>query len=205
MKAANRIVLLFMSLAVVSGLIIFSAANAGAGPIRVLNGTTPERLTVTVGKSLIVESQTPIKRFSIPSPQVADVLVLTPRQLYLTGKAAGLTSLTLWGEGDKLTAVFEVEVAPDIASLKAKLHEAFPEERDIKVTAARDSVTLSGTVSDAATLSQVLSIAQAYAPGDKEGKRLLNLLEVGVEPRARSEIDELINHDAELIGGLASA
>lgn len=40
---------------------------------------------------------------------------------------------------------------------------------------------------------------------DIEKERLLNLLEVGVEPRARSEIDELINHDAELIGGLASA
>ena len=179
MKAQNRIAL-FLCLSVSLALLCFSPSNAGAaGPVKVNGGGTmaPESLTVISGRSVVIESQAPIKRFSIAAPHVADALVLSPTQLYIMGKAPGLTNLTIWGEGDKVAAVFDVEVIPDIASLKTKLHETFPEEKNIKVTAARDSISLSGTVSDAATLSQVLSIAQAYAPG--EGKKLLNLLEVG--------------------------
>jgi pilus assembly protein CpaC len=180
MKAGNRAAFLFLSLSVFVSLLAVSvgSANVWAAGVTV-NGTASEKLTLTAGKSIIIDSQFPVKRFSISAPQIADAIVLTPKQIYLTGKAPGLTNLMFWGEGDKLAAVFDVEVSPDIAALKAKLHEAFPQETNIKVSSARDSITLSGTVSDAATLSQVLSIADAYTPGTKEGKKLLNLLDVG--------------------------
>jgi pilus assembly protein CpaC len=159
-------------------------SGSAAGPERVaINPANPQNLTVTAGKSVILESQVSIKRFSIAAPEIADILVLTPRQLYLTGKAPGVTSLSLWGEGDRLSAVFDVEVTPDMASLKEKLHKFFPNEKDIRVTSARDSITLSGVVSNAAHLPQVLLLAQAYAPlgkgADREKPKVVNLLEVG--------------------------
>jgi len=180
-KVGNRTVLLLVSVAIY---LVFPIAGMGAGPERVrINSANPENLTVTAGKSVILESRTPVKRFSIALPQIADVLVLTPRQVYLTGRAPGVTSLSLWGEGDTLSAVFDVEVAPDVASLKEKLHKVFPDELDIQVTPTRDGITLSGVVSNGVSLSRVLSIAEAYAPPDREGKpdkeKVINLLEVG--------------------------
>jgi pilus assembly protein CpaC len=87
--------------------------------------------------------------------------------------------------GDNLiSSIIAVEVSPNVALLKTKLHEMFPEEKDIRVTAATDNITLSGTVSSAAVLSQVLALAQSYAPVDKENKnndnkpKVLNFLEV---------------------------
>lgn len=78
--------------------LFFPIAGAAAGPERVaINPENPENLTVTAGKSVILESGTPIKRFSIAAPEVADALVLTPHQVYLTGKTPGATSLSLWG------------------------------------------------------------------------------------------------------------
>jgi pilus assembly protein CpaC len=172
-----------LAILLASTVILCAIPGAGfaAGPPRVtVNGTTPESLTITAGKSVILESPGLIKRFSIAAPQVADAVVLTPRQLYLTGKSPGVTNLTLWGEGDKLAAVFDIEVASDIASLKSKLHEVFPDEKGIRVTATRDSITITGVVSNNANLAQVLSLAQAYAPVDKDGKpKLVSLLEVG--------------------------
>jgi pilus assembly protein CpaC len=178
MKGNKTILLLIL----VIGLLLPVAVMA-AGPERVrINQSSPENLTIVAGKSVIVESPSPIKRFSITQPNVADVIVLTPKQMYLTGKAPGVTSLSIWTDADKLSAVFDVEVTPDISSLKNKLHTVFPEEKDIQVKTSGDSIILTGTVSNAENLSQVLAIANSYAPAAKKGeesKKIINLLQVG--------------------------
>ncbi len=154
------------------------------GPARVaVNATTPQKITLTVGKSTILEmkSKEAIKRVSIANPDTADALVLTPWQIYLTGKAPGLTNLTVWNAADKgFAGVFDIEVLPDVTLLKEKIHQMFPQEEDVKVTAANDIITLSGSVSGTANMTQILALAQAYAAKDKEGKsRVNNFLEVG--------------------------
>ncbi|PKN52149.1 MAG: pilus assembly protein CpaC [Deltaproteobacteria bacterium HGW-Deltaproteobacteria-13] len=160
--------------------LLLPIAVMAAGPERVsINPMNPENLTVTSGKSMILESQNSIKRFSIAEPKIADVIVLTPKQVYLTGKTPGVTSLTFWGEGDKLSAVFDVEVTPNVASLKDKLHKVFPNEKGIQVTTSQDSIVLTGSVSNAATMAQVLSIAESYSPSGKDKQKLINLMEVG--------------------------
>ena len=152
-----------------------------SGPSRVtVAAAQAEKLGVAVGKSVIVESKEPIKRISIARPDVADALVLSPRQIYIIGKTPGVTNLTLWGPGDNVAAVLDVEVLPDVNRLKEKLHQMLPKEKDIRVTASHDSLTLSGTVSGAAVLNQVLAMAEAYAPAAKDQKsKIINLLEVG--------------------------
>jgi pilus assembly protein CpaC len=101
-------------------------------------------------------------------------MVLTPHQIYLTGKAPGITNLTLWVD-NRVSAVLDLEVSPDTSRLKETLYKILPEEKDIKVTTAHDHITLSGTVSSTSSLSQVLAITQSYLP--KDGK-VINLLEV---------------------------
>ena len=56
------------------------------------------------------------------------------------------------------------------------------------VTAAQNHLTLSGSVSSAATAAQVLQLARAYAPAEKEGQsNIINLLEVaGVQGAAEA-------------------
>src|SRR5678815_2072486 len=55
-----------------------------------------QRFELGVGKSQVVDLTTPIKRASLANPEVADTVVLSPKQIYLTGKAIGVTTLTLW-------------------------------------------------------------------------------------------------------------
>jgi pilus assembly protein CpaC len=137
-------------------------------------------LIVTVGKSVVIDSSTPVKRVSLAAPDVADALVLSPRQVYVTGKVPGVTTLTIWSDPDKVSRVFDVEVQPDITRLKANLHELLPGERDVRVTTSNGGITLSGTISSTGNLSQVEAITQAFAPQDKDGKpKITNLLEVG--------------------------
>lgn len=136
-----------------------------------------EKLDLTQRKSTIIELSIPVKRVSLSDEEIADALVLTPQQIYLTAKVVGITRLTLWDETDKVITFFDLEVSPEISRLKEKLHEMFPDEEDIRITAIHKSISLSGTVSSTLILSQVLSLAQAYA---SEGKfQINNFLQVG--------------------------
>ena len=152
----------------------------GQGPPRLkLETTSPQQLSLTVGKSVIIQSPGVVKRVSLVSPEIADAMVLTANQIYLIGKAPGITNLTLWGVDNKVTAVLDLEISPDISRLKEMIHKVLPDEKDVRVSATHDHVTLSGTISSTATLSQVLTLAGPYAPLDEEKKpKIINLLEV---------------------------
>jgi len=159
---------------------IFSFECWGEGPPRItLETTSAQKLSLTVGKSIIIQSPEPVKRVSLVAPEIADVMVLTPYQIYLMGKAPGITNLTLWGMDNKVTAILDLEISPDISRLKEIVHKILPEEKDVKITATHDHITLAGTVSSTANLSQVLALAGPYAPLDEEKKpKIINLMEV---------------------------
>ena len=159
---------------------IYASDGWGEDPPRIaLKTTSSQKLSLTVGKSTILQSPEPIKRVSLASPEIADAMVLTPYQIYLMGKAPGLTNLSLWGTDDNVTVIVDLDVCPDLSRLKEVFHKLLPEEKDIKVTATHDHITLAGTVSSTTILSQVLALAGPYAPMDQQKKsKIINLLEV---------------------------
>lgn len=155
--------------------LISSSAVHAAGPVKVVRGEHAARkIHLQVGKSVIVRSGAPVVRTTLGSPDVADIVALSPTQIYITGKATGVTNLTLWQSDDKVSAIYDIEVAPDTMRLKEKLHEILPGERDIKVSASHDSLTLSGTISSSTHLAQAMTLAEAYSGG----KKVINLLQV---------------------------
>ncbi len=132
-----------------------------------------QRLELGAGKSKVVDFKTPIKRASIANPEVADTVVLSPKQLYLTGKTLGVTTLTLWKESGELFSALDVIVTPDLSQLREQLHKILPNEKDILVTASQDHITVSGTAGSLAAQSRALEIAEPYAP-----KKVVNLLQI---------------------------
>ena len=95
-----------------------------------------QRIELGVGKSKVVDLTTSIKRASLANPEVADTVVLSPKQIYLTGKAIGVTTLTLWKENGELFSAFDVRVTPDLSQLREQLHMMLPDEPGILVTHA---------------------------------------------------------------------
>ena len=79
-----------------------------------------QRLEVFVGKSLLVQAPWAARRVAVTDPKIADVQILTPRQVLLQGKKPGITDLVMWS--DKVDAwTAEVRVSVDIASLRQEL------------------------------------------------------------------------------------
>ena len=158
---------------VVSLWFLYSLASSAQAPSQgAIRTYTPQKLNLTVGKSLVIDTPAAVTRVSLANPEIADTVVISPRQVYLIGKAVGTTNLTLWGGDDRVYSVFDVAVSADLALLKEKLQEILPGE-NIKVIGAHDSVTLSGEVTSTANLSQAVAITEAFAP-----KKVVNLVQV---------------------------
>ena len=149
-------------------------------PSRVsINTFAAKKMTIVNGKSLILESETPIKRISVAAPAIADAMALTPWQIYVTGKSPGVTNLSLWDEkGKELIEVFDVQVVPDTARLKEKIYEMY-EGEDVNITADHNAITLTGSVSSTVVMDQILALARSYAPKGEGGGQINNFLEVG--------------------------
>jgi pilus assembly protein CpaC len=162
----------------------------------------PQKLTLSVSKSIVVKSPGLVRRVSLAAPAIADILVLSSRQIYLTGKTPGITSVTLWNEADEISTVFDLEVVPDINRLKEKLHEMFPQEENIMVSAIGGKISLSGTITSTANLSQVMELARAYA-AKKDGEyQIINFLSVGGAHQVMLEvrISEMSRNVAKRLG-----
>jgi pilus assembly protein CpaC len=144
---------------------------------------TPQVLRLTVGESKIVESRSSFKRASVANPDVADQIVLSTNQIYLAGKDVGTTTLTLWGNDNKVSNVFNVQVAPDVSRLKEQIHMLLPHEAGIQVMNSHDHITLAGNVSNMGSLNQVLALAEPYAP-----QRIVNLVQVGGVQQVMMEV-----------------
>ena len=133
-----------------------------------------KKLNLVSGKSIILKSALPIKRVSIADPEIADFLLLSPKEVYLTGKTAGTTNMTLWQNG-KVTEIYDLEVAYDLSRLKQQVHEVLPEEKELQIIGTNDSITLAGRMINTTNLSKVTALARSYAPKGK----INNLIQVG--------------------------
>lgn len=148
-------------------------AAAVMAPVSAAHAQERREVNVAVGKSEVIELSAPYTEAMVADPEVADILPLSNRSVYVVGKRTGSTVLTIYGPGRRLGAVIDLTVSADMDGLKSRLNAIMPEERGIEVRAANDSLVLSGTVSDAVRLQQAVSLAETYAPG-----KVVNLLSV---------------------------
>lgn len=155
-----------------AALIVLAAAwTAGTTPAagqaavkRVTGGIYAGELTVPLNKSEIVEVDQAFKRVTVGNPDVADVLPLTDRTLYVLGRAVGQTNIAIFSRSDRPIAVVDVNVTYDVQGLKVKLNELYPNER-VEVRGSNNALVLSGPIGGAEVMSGILAVANQYAPG----------------------------------------
>jgi pilus assembly protein CpaC len=118
-------------------------------------------LALQVGKSNLMRLPEPVQHRSVGNPSVVQALLVAPDTLYIAGVDVGTTNMIVQGRSG-LCSMLDITVAMDAAPLQATLAEVMPEERDIKVMAAADTLILSGTVSDASAVARAVELANAY-------------------------------------------
>jgi pilus assembly protein CpaC len=167
----------FVALAVIAAASYPPEARAqvraqSAVAVELQSGKHGGEFLVPINKSQILRVDVPFTDLLVGNEEIADVLPLTNRTIYVLGKSLGSTSLSIYGPGKRLIAIVDLMVTYDIQGLKTRLFDLFPEE-EIEVRGVNDSVILSGAVSSSAKLTQALAVSDRYAPG-----RVTNLLSV---------------------------
>ncbi len=129
-------------------------------------------LNIHLGKSTLVNLSVPVARVSLGNPAVADVQVLSPRQVYVLGKSIGSTNVMLWDKAQRVIAVIDVNVGREMGALNSEIRRVARTDK-VSVRSVGDVVMLEGRVSDSRTASKISDLADALA-----GKKVVNMLAV---------------------------
>ncbi|HEY1145058.1 MAG TPA: type II and III secretion system protein family protein [Allosphingosinicella sp.] len=146
------------------------------------SGLHAGQLDVPLNKSQVLRSDRPYAKALIGNSEIADVLPLTNRSLYVLGKKLGTTSLTLYDGNRNLIAVVDVVVGPDVITLRRQLAELLPGS-EIGARVANDSVVLTGVVASSPVVKRAAEIAETYAPG-----KVVNMMAVGSSQQVMLEV-----------------
>jgi pilus assembly protein CpaC len=168
-------------------LVALAAATLGVATpalaqVSVASGVNAGELDVPVNKSQVVRADRPYSKALIGNPEIADIVPISDTSVYVLGKKAGTTSLTLYDRSNRLIAVLDVVVGPDVMTLKRQLGDLLPSD-DISVHMSNDSVILEGIVSSAVSADRAAQIAETYAPG-----KVVNLLSLGSAQQVMLEV-----------------
>ena len=149
------------------------------------NGATMHAGTVeiAVNKSQVLTADTAIDRAMIGNDEIADILPVSSDSIYVLGKSVGTTSLTLYDRNNRVIAVMDISVGPDVAGLREQIGQLIPGQ-PVETRASNGNIVLSGTVSDAGVAERAVQLARAYAPDD----RIVNLMTLGGSQQVMLEV-----------------
>jgi pilus assembly protein CpaC len=120
----------------------------------------PSSMTLTVGRGQLVQFPDDASRVSVSDPAIADAVVVSPHDVVLNGKAPGNTTIMIW-HGD-FVSPYEVAVEPDLSVIQKQLQASFPAEQ-IDVSSSKNSIILTGVVSDPQVAREAAAIAAIHA------------------------------------------
>ena len=138
-----------------------AAERGDSGPRCAGEAARPGNMTLQLGKSNLMRMPEAVLHRSIGNPSVLQAMLVAPDTLYLLGVDLGSTNMIIQGKSGACSVV-DIVVAMDLAGLQASLAAVLPEENNIRVSSAADSVVLSGSVSDAAAAARAVELATAF-------------------------------------------
>jgi pilus assembly protein CpaC len=122
------------------------------------SGLAERSVNLPEGKARLISLPVEVGNVLVADPAVADVVVMSARQIYLIGLTAGDTNAFFLDDNGAELLRLDVRVQLDVASANRSLQSLLP-GADIKVTAIKSHLFLTGSV----RTSSVSKIAQVIA------------------------------------------
>lgn len=120
---------------------------------------------VTLHKSETIRVAAPFTEALVGNADVADVVPLTDRSLYIVGRKIGVTRLALLDAGKQLLGVVDVEVTYDISALRKRMNSN-PSLNHVKIETVNGKILLTGVVPDAVAMQYALTLAKQLTEDD---------------------------------------
>lgn len=130
-----------------------------------------DKLEITTNTSRILTLDKNIPRVQVNNPELLAVTPLSANQVQISAKKAGVTQINLWDEDGNIHSV-DVLIYGDAQELEVALATQFPHS-SIKVYRYSESLVLKGFVDRPDYVSQIVALAEDYAP------KVINNISVG--------------------------
>jgi len=137
----------------------------------------PEEIRLTIGKSIVIDYPADIARISTSNADIVDASPVTGREVLVHGKAFGTVTLVVWSKAGQRN-FYNITVEQNLEPLRKLLKDTFPNE-DIHIQSSRDSLSLTGRVTNKAVSDQITALAAPF------GKTIVNDLRIPEAPVER--------------------
>ncbi len=133
-------------------------------------------LSVTVGKSVLVDSPQVIERISVANGDLAEAVAVTPHEILVNGKVPGETSMIVWQQGGN-RLFFDLLVNRSETRVDGVRRQIAQETGDqmITVEMVGDTVFLRGVARNLTSAQRAVEIASTLG-------KTVNLLRVDIPP-----------------------
>ncbi|WP_375248580.1 type II and III secretion system protein family protein [Sphingomonas sp.] len=128
-------------------------------------GTAAPTLQVSTNRGRLVTLSRPMSDLFLANPDIADVQVRSPTQLYVFGKKPGETTLSATARGGAVVYTATIRVGNNYDSIQQMLALALPEAQ-IAATPMNGLVLLTGTVSGPQDGAEAERLVQAFVGAD---------------------------------------
>ena len=155
----------------------YAAAPDAPGALRIeMTGQGPAArvLSLSKGKSAMIELPIDARDITVASPGIADVVLRTPRRISVLGVSNGETDAVFFdGMGHPILRL-DIRVDQDSSAVSETIARVLPSSR-VRVEAVNNSLILSGQVSSASDADKAQQIATQFV--DKP-EHVLNMLAI---------------------------
>ena len=154
-------------------------------------------VSVPLGKSTMVSLPEAVRSRTVGNPSVVQALLVSPRTLYLLGADIGTTNMIVQGRSGACS-VIDVAVTADPGGLQHAINQLIPDEKDVHVSAAADTLVLSGTVSDGVKVQRILELADAFVQRPSRALpppgTVANPAQAAMQPATSATTDQNVPH-----------
>lgn len=120
------------------------------------------RISMGVGKSIIVDLPRDATEVVVGNPKVADAIVRTPRKIYVMGVDNGQTTIFAVDQSGRQVANLEISIGRDVGELGPLLKAALPKS-NITARTVNNVIILTGSVGSAGEALRAVDIAKGFA------------------------------------------
>ena len=167
-------------------------ARAQTAAFQTLPTGSSINMSIPLFKSRVVVADQATGRVAVGNPDVADIVVISPTQLYVLAKDIGTTNVLFWGRDNSLIGSINLEVVHDLDGLKAKYHQLMPTE-PIEVYSAQRSIILKGRASNVSQMNAAVRIAEGYLAQIQTSKKAQEFEQESASRREDKSVGSVIN------------
>src|SRR5688572_1252540 len=167
-------------------------AHAQSAAFQTLPTGAAINMSIPLFKSRVVLVDLPTGRVAVGNPDVADIVVINPTQLYVLAKDIGTTNVLFWSRDNRMIGSINLEVVHDLDGLKAKLHQLLPVE-PIEVYSAQRSIILKGRASNVSSMNAAVRVAEGYLAQVQTAKQAQEFEQESQSRREDKSVGTVIN------------